>query len=299
MQTTSRVFMVKPVRFGVNAQTAENDIILKTGAETGAQRNALREFMSFLSLLKANGITVVVAEDTFLPHTPDSLFPADWFSTHSGGTLVIYPMALPNRRAERKSEFIDMIRQNFDIRRIVDLTHWEEEGLFLEGTGSMVLDREACVAYVCRSPRTSETVSADFCRQMGYTQVVFDAKWPDGRPVLHTDMVMSVGAEYAFVCLTAICSAQDREAVVSSLTRAGKTIVEITPSQMSGFLGSVVELHNPSGRKLFVMSGAARKSLAPEQARMLNASGRILSPELDTVESVGGGTARSMMTELF
>lgn len=299
MPITSKVFMVKPVRFGANVQTAEENNIqlMETGSDV--QMNALREFMSFLSLLKANGINVVMAEDTYLPHTPDSIFPADWFSTHSDGTLVIYPMAVPNRRAERKSEFIDIIRHNYDVRRIVDLTHWEGEGLFLEGTGSLVLDRDARVAYVCRSPRTSETVSSDFCKQMGYTQVLFDARWSDGRPVLHTDMVMSVGEKFAFVCLKAICVPEDREAVISSLTRAGKIIVEVSPSQMADFLGSVVELHNPDGRKLFVMSGAARKSLIPEQARMLNASGRILSPELDTVEIVGGGTARSMMAELF
>jgi len=297
MQTTSKVFMVKPVRFGINAQTAQDSSFQKTGADV--QKNALREFMSFLSLLKANGITVVVVEDTFLPHTPDSIFPDNWFSTHSDGTLVIYPMAVQNRRMERKSEFIDVIRQNFGVRRVVDLTHWEEEGLFLEGTGSMVLDRDARVVYVCRSPRTSEAVSADFCRQMGYTRVVFDAVGADGSPVRHTDMMMSVGSEYAFVCLEAICLPGDREAVVSSLTRAGKTIVEITLAQMSDFMGNVLELRNPAGRKLFVMSGAARKSLTLEQARLLNASGRILSPELDTIEKIGGGSAGCMMAEIF
>jgi len=291
--------MVKPVRFGVNAQTVQEGSLQIEGAGPHVQKNALREIMSFLSLLKANGITVVAVEDTFLPHTPDSIFPDNWFSTHSDGTLVLYPMAVPNRRAERKGEFIDIIRQNFEIRRIVDLTHWEEEGLFLEGTGSMVLDRDAHVAYVCRSPRTSETVSADFCRQMGYTQVVFDAVGADGSPVQHTDMVISVGSEYAFVCLKAICAPADREAVVSSLTRTGKKIVEITLRQMSDFLGNVLELHNSAGRKLLVMSGTARKSLTAAQARSLGGSYRILSPELDTVEKIGGGSAGSMMAELF
>lgn len=299
MQTASKVFMVKPLRFGANTRTDDGGAFRKAVSVPDAQTGALREFMSFISLLKANGVDVVVAEDTVLPHTSDSIFPGDWFSAHSEGTLVLYPMASPNRRSERKSEFIDVLRKNFDIRRVVDLTHWEEDELYLEGTGSMVLDRDARVAYVCRSSRSSEKVSADFCKQMGYTQVVFDAVGPQGKPVLHTDTMMSIGSEYAFVCMDAIKSAADREAVASSLQRAGKRVIAITPEQMSGFLGDVRELHNAAGRRFLVMSGRARKCLLPAQVRELGASYRILSPELDTIEEIGGGSAGSMMAGLY
>jgi len=291
--------MVKPVRFGFNAQTAQDNTFQKRGFEEDAQKNALREFMAAISLLKANGITVVAVDDTVVPHTPDSVFPGGWFSTHSDGTLVIYPMAMPNRRAERKSEFIDAIRQNFNIRRIVDLTHWEVEEQFLEGTQSMVLDRDAKIVYACRSARTSEKVIADFCKQMGYTSVTFDAVNEAGTPVCHTDHVMCIGSSFAIVCLAAISSPQEREAVELSLRKSGKTVVEVSFGQMAHFAANAAELQNASGRKFLVMSGAARKCLTPEQVRMLGAKCRLLSPELDFIENNGGCSLGSMVAGLF
>lgn len=299
MQTTSKVFMVKPVRFGFNTQTAQDNAFQKRGFEDEAQKNALREFMAAISLLKANGITVVSVDDTVVPHTPDSVFPGGWFSTFEDGTLVIYPMAIPNRRMERKSEFIDAIRQNFTVRRIVDLTHWEGEEQYLEGTQSMVLDRDAKIVYACRSSRTSELVIADFCKQMGYSSVVFDAVDQTGAPVCHTDHVMCVGSTFAIVCLSAISSSEERSSLEQSLRSRGKTIIDITMEQMAGFAANAVELENASGRKFLVMSGAARKCLTPEQVRTLGAKCRLLSPELDFIENNGGCSAGSMVAALF
>lgn len=255
--------------------------------------------MSVVSLLKANGITVISVEDVADSCTPESIFPGGWFSTHEDGTLVIYPMALPSRRDERKSEFIDAIRQNFDIRRIIDLTHWEEEGEFLEGTQSMALDRAARVLYACRSEKTSEKVIADFCKRMDYRAVIFDARDAEGRIIEHTDRVMSVGENFAVVCLAAISTPEQRDAVVSSLKKAKKAVVEITREQMDRFAGKVMELHNGAGRKFLLMSGNARKSLSPEQTRMLGNGCRILSPELDSIESSSGGSAGRLTAELF
>ncbi|MBQ0006039.1 MAG: amidinotransferase, partial [Alistipes sp.] len=286
MQTT-KVFMVKPVRFGFNNQAAGDSSFQRKGFGENIQENALREFMSAVSLLKANGVTVVMAEDTVIPHTPDSLYPRGWFSTHRDGTLVIYPMAMANRRAERKSEFIDAIRQNFSIRRVVDLTHWDVEEQYLEGTQSMVLDRDAKIAYACRSARTSEKVLADFCKQMGYSSVVFDAVDRSGNPLCHTNRMLFIGSVFALVCQDSVSSQQDREALMQSLERNSRTVVPVSMEQMEHFVTDVVELENVSGRKFLIMSGTARKSLSTEQVRILSARCRILSPELDYIENVG------------
>lgn len=165
MQTTSKVLMVKPARFAFNPQTGGNNAFSRPGRESSAQENALREFTSYVALLRANKIDVVIAEDTPHPHTPDSIFPNNWFSTHGDGTLVLYPMSAPNRRNERKPEVLEVIRKNFEVRRLIDLTWWENDNLFLEGTGSMVLDRDNKIVYACKSYRTSEQVLADFANR--------------------------------------------------------------------------------------------------------------------------------------
>ncbi len=298
MQTTSKVFMVKPIRFGYNNQTAENNAFQKKGFEKDAQINALREFMAYVSLLKANGIQVAVAEDTEFPYTPDSIFPNNWFTTHSDGTLVLYPMFAQNRRNERKSEFLDIIRKNFEVKRVVDLTHWEDEGLFLEGTGSMILDRCNKIVYACRSPRTCDKVLNDFCKQLGYTSVVFDAADKDGNEIYHTNVMMCLGTKYAVICLDAIEKSY-RDVVVESLNKTDKTIIDISFDQMNNFAGNMLEVHNNLNKSFLVMSGTARKSLTQEQTRVLSSYSRLLSPQLDFIEINGGGSARCMLAELM
>ncbi len=299
MQTTSKVFMVKPIRFGYNPQTAGNNAFQKRGFEKGAQDNALREFLSFTALLKANGITVVMAEDTEIPFTPDSIFPNNWFSTHDDGTLVLYPMFAPNRRKERKEVFLDLIKKNINVTREIDLTSWEEKNKFLEGTGSMIFNRENKIVYACRSPRTDDEVMEDFCNQLGYTPIIFDATDEDGNQIYHTNVMMSVGSRFAFICLEAIQDLEQREKVVKSLEATRKEILDITFDQMGDFLGNVIELHNEEGKKFIVMSATARKSLTEEQRKKLTSYCRLLSPQLDFIEANGGGSARCMIAELF
>lgn len=299
MQTTDKVFMVKPVRFGFNPQTAANNAFQREGFEEKAQENASREFSAYVSLLRANKIDVVVAEDTEVPYTPDSIFPNNWFSTHEDGTLVLYPMFALNRRNERKSEFLDVIRRNFEVRRLVDLTWWETENLFLEGTGSMILDRENKIAYAGRSPRTNDKVLADFCKQMGYTAVVFDAYDQGGELIYHTNVMMSVGTKFSVICLSAITDLQQRKQVVESLQATGKTIIDISFEQMSSFAGNMLELKNRDGKPILVMSSSARKSLTAEQTKQLSGYYKLLSPGLEYIENNGGGSARCMLAEIY
>lgn len=299
MQTTDKVFMVKPVRFGYNPQTAANNAFQKEGFEDNAQENASREFATYVSLLKANKVDVVVAEDTQVPYTPDSIFPNNWFSTHDDGTLVLYPMFAVNRRNERKSEFLETIRRVFEIKRVIDLTWWESEELYLEGTGSMILDRENKIAYAGRSPRTSEKVLADFCKQMGYSSLLFDAYDQNGELIYHTNVMMSIGTKYAIICLDAITDSVQREQVVDSLKAAGKKIIDISFEQMTNFAGNMLELKSRDGKPILVMSSSARKSLTPEQTRELSGYYKLLSPGLEYIENNGGGSARCMLAEIY
>lgn len=300
MQTTSTVFMVKPVRFGFNPQTAQSNAFQKKeGYGIQVQEAALREFLAYATLLRANGISIALAEDTQEPRTPDSIFPNNWFSTHEDGTLVLYPMAAPNRREERKGHFLEIIKKNFKVTRTVDLTHYEEEGLFLEGTGSMILDRENKIVYACRSPRTDMKVLDDFCTQLGYTPVTFESVDRNGQQIYHTNVMMCVGTAYAIVCLESIADTQERKNVVTSLEKSGKKIIEITFDQVNKFAGNMLELRNGEGKKFLVMSATARKSLTSEQNRELSKTYRLLSPQLETIETNGGGSARCMLAEIF
>ena len=298
MQTTSKVLMVKPARFAFNPQTGGNNAFSRPGRESSSQENALREFTSYVSLLRANKIYVVIAEDTPYPHTPDSIFPNNWFSTHEDGTLVLYPMSAVNRRNERKPEVLEVIRKNFEVRRVIDLTWWENDNLFLEGTGSMVLDRDNKVVYACKSYRTSEQVLADFCKQMSYTPVFFEAYDRNGVAVYHTNVLMSLGTAYCIVCTESI-RPEDRERVLSSITASGRKIMDISFDQLESFAGNMLELSSPSGRPVLVMSATARKSLTTEQSRELSTVYKLLSPQLDCIETHGGGSARCMLAELF
>ena len=306
MQTTSKVFMVKPVRFGYNPQTAGNNAFSRPGRENSAQENALREFTSYVALLRANKIDVVIGEDTSTPHTPDSIFPNNWFSTHEDGTMVLYPMSTLNRRHERKEELLEVIRKNFEVRRLIDLTWWENDNLYLEGTGSMVLDRENKIVYAAKSQRTSEKVLEDFCKQMCYTPVYFEAYDRQGVAIYHTNVMMSVGTAYAIVCMESI-RPEDRDRVRTSIMDSGKKILDISFGQLGHFAGNMLEVHNTEGRPILVMSASARKSLTTEQNRELSAHYKLLSsahykllsPQLDYIETHGGGSARCMLAELF
>lgn len=290
--------MVKPVRFGYNPQTAGNNAFSRPGHENSAQENALREFTSYVALLRANKIDVVIGEDTSTPHTPDSIFPNNWFSTHEDGTMVLYPMSTLNRRHERKEELLEVIRKNFEVRRLIDLTWWENDNLYLEGTGSMVLDRENKIVYAAKSQRTSEKVLEDFCKQMCYTPVYFEAYDRQGVAIYHTNVMMSVGTAYAIVCMESI-RPEDRERVLGSIRDSGKKVLDISFDQLEHFAGNMLELRNTEGRPILVMSASARKSLTIEQNRELSAHYKLLSPQLDYIETHGGGSARCMLAELF
>ena len=291
--------MVRPARFGFNEETAVNNHFQEKTDQTGVNERAIKEFDTFVSLLRKNDIDVIVMQDTAEPWTPDSIFPNNWFSSHRAGKLVLYPMFAENRREERKPEMLHLLKNKMNHPKLIDLTNWEEKGEFLEGTGSMIFDREKRIVYACRSIRTSEKVLADFCSQMNYDPVVFDSYDKQGQLIYHTNVMMEVGTQVAVVCLESIRDERERNRVVARLEKSGKIVIDITLDQVEKFSGNMIELKNRSGQPIMVMSQAARDALTPEQIRLIATYNKIVSSDLSTIEANGGGSARCMIAEVF
>lgn len=299
MNSTSTVLMVEPVNFKFNTQTAETNAFMRQEADSLTQTNALEQFNNYVDLLRKHGIDVVVVKDTEDPVTPDSIFPNNWFSTHPDGKVVLYPMCAPNRRAERKQAALDSINALCDGYETVDLTGWEENGEFLEGTGSMVLDRINRIAYACLSPRTSEKVLNVFCEKMGYTPVIFEAADAAGTPIYHTNVMMAIGTSIAILCEDSIVSPEDLAKVKESLTRSGRKIISISLKQMTDFAGNMLEVNDGKGKVFFVMSATALASLDQSQIDAISEYATIIAPDIHTIEINGGGSARCMLAEIF
>ncbi len=291
--------MVRPVRFAFNEETAGNNYFQQKNEQENVAEKALNEFDAFVNLLRANDVDVIVVQDTPEPWTPDSVFPNNWFSSHISGELVLYPMYAENRRQERKPEVLKLLRNKINHTKIIDLTGWEEKNEFLEGTGSMIFDRDKRITYACRSPRTSEKVIRDFCSQMNFDAVVFDSFDKNGNLIYHTNVMMEVGSQVAIVCLESIKDETERQKVVSKLTETGKVIVDISLDQVEQFAGNMLELKNRNGNPLMIMSATARRALTPQQEATIATYNKILSPELNTIEINGGGSARCMIAEIF
>jgi hypothetical protein len=299
MAVTPNILMIRPIHFGYNAETAVNNAFQVAGQDKDAQQKALQEFDGFVSLLRDNGVQVTVVNDTPEPHTPDSIFPNNWVSFHEDGTLCLYPMFAENRRHERKPKVLEVIREQFRIDRTLDLTHYERKQLFLEGTGSMVLDRDLKIAYACLSPRTEKVVLDEWCREMVYQPILFNAVDAAGEPVYHTNVVMCVADRYIVICMDALPDPAEREQVRNTIDQSGKELVPITLDQMNHFAGNMLQVASIHGETLLVMSSRAHDSLSPEQLNRLRSYNRIIHAPLSTIETNGGGSARCMMAEVF
>jgi hypothetical protein len=301
-QCATDVLMIRPVRFIGNPQTSDSNVF-QTRAPLSperAQQLALAEFEALSAALSDAGVGVHIVEDTIEPHTPDSLFPNNWLSLHADGTAVLYPMLAPNRRAERREEILERLnaRHGFHISRIIDLTHHEHGGKFLEGTGSLVLDRTNRVAYACISPRTDLDVLGDFAQQLDYDVVAFEAHDSNRVPIYHTNVLMAVGERFAAVCSASI-RADSRVAVLKKLNATHHEILDLSFQQMQAFAGNMLELHTSHGGSIVAMSARARASLSSnEQAFIEQHAGPIVSVPIPTIEDLGGGSVRCMLAEI-
>lgn len=298
MQTTSHILMIRPVNFAFNLETAANNTFQVRNDANDVQKSALKEFDDFVALLRRNGVDVLVVEDTPHPHTPDSIFPNNWVSFHADGTLLLYPMFAPSRRAERKEHVLQKIYKRFRINNKIDLSLYEKSNLYLEGTGSMVLDRENKIAFACLSPRTSKKVLDDFCNRMKYEPVSFNAVDSAGMPIYHTNVMMCVADRYVVICLDAINDADERARVTEAVENTGKEIINISYQQLNAFAGNMLQIESSDGEKLLVMSTQAYHSLTEKQVQKLNTYNRIIDAPLTVIEANGGGSARCMMAEV-
>ncbi|PVD52366.1 amidinotransferase [Terrimonas sp.] len=298
MQSTAHILMIQPANFSFNAETAVNNAFQVEGNADNAQQKALEEFENFVCTLRLHNINVTVVRDAPFPDTPDSIFPNNWISFH-GHTICLYPMYAHNRRLERKPELIEMLKHKYNIERIIDLTHYEEKNKFLEGTGSMVLDRDNRIAYACLSPRTDIAVLDDFCRQMSYLPVVFTATDKNNTPIYHTNVMMCVADRYVVVCLESIRNKKQADDLKSTISMTGKEIIAIKFSQVKHFAGNMLQVQNTKGEQLLVMSSQAYHSLTKAQIKKIEKFNPVIHVPLTTIETNGGGSARCMMAEIF
>lgn len=301
-QLASAVLMIRPVRFESNPLTAESNLFQGRNESSPEQQqaDAAAEFDNLAAALEAGGITVVQVEDTAEPHTPDAIFPNNWVSFHADGTVVLYPMEAPNRRTERRQDIIDTLANEYgyQIREIVDFSHHEQNERFLEGTGSLVLDRVNRIAYACLSSRTHLEALGEFAQRMDYEVVAFDAVDRNGAPVYHTNVLLNVGEELAVICDEAILRDDQREAVMQSLAGTGHEVLTLTFDQMDSFAGNMLELRSASGDRIIAMSDQARESLTPSQLETISAYAQVVSVPIENIESSAGGSVRCMLAEI-
>jgi len=291
--------MIRPVNFGFNEQTAESNAFQnRSNDQQQVQDKALQEFNNFVVILRQNGVNVTVIDDTPEPYTPDSIFPNNWVSFHDDGDVILYPMQAENRRLERREDIIAKLEDNFTVKHVIDLSRFEHENKFLEGTGSMVLDRENKIAYACLSPRTDKEVLDLFCKQEGYKEVSFHALDKNDQPIYHTNVLMCIGTGFAVVCMESIRDINERNEVTTLLKLTHKEIVSISFAQMNQFAGNMLEVKNNNGETLIVMSQNTYKALKPEQKNALKKYGKLVYADINTIEKNGGGSARCMMAEI-
>ena len=305
-QYTNTLMMVQPVNFRYNAETACNNYyqkIIEGLTDEKAQEKALEEFNAFVFKLRSYGVNVIVVEDTKEPDTPDSIFPNNWISFHEGGDIGIYPMFAENRRLERRTDVFDRLEnEGFTIKDVLDYIDAEDEEIYLEGTGSMVLDRVNRKVYAALSDRTDEELLIEFCEDFEYTPVVFNSSQTVNgarEAIYHTNVMMAVADDYAVICLDTIDDKKEKKAVANSLKEDGKEIIEISEEQVNRFAGNMLQVGGEDGKKFLVMSNSAFESLTDSQVKSIEKYNAIIHSSLDTIEACGGGSARCMMAEVF
>ena len=298
--------MIRPVAFRMNEQTAVNNYyqkVLDGLLPATVNAKAQQEFDAFVEKLTAVGVDVTVVDDTLNPDTPDSIFPNNWISFHENGDVALYPMFAENRRHERREEILDLLEEKgFVIHNIIDYTSAEEDGFFLEGTGSLLLDRANAKAYCALSPRADEELFIEFCEDFDYAPVIFEAFQTvdsERKLIYHTNVMMCLGETFAVICSDCIDDKKERKMVLDNLKENGKEIILITEAQMNNFAGNMLEVRGANDKRYLVMSTAAHQSLTPKQIEQLGKHAEILSSSLDTIEACGGGSARCMMAEIF
>lgn len=302
-QITKNILMIEPVSFNYNAETALNNYFQKSVtnfSKSQVQKKALEEFNNFVKLLRSKQVNVHVIKDTIHPLTPDSIFPNNWISFHSNGEVLLYPMFANNRRLERRRDIIKKLQNEYLVSEVKSLVHYEDKSIFLEGTGSMILDRTNKICYASISLRTNKSIVLDFCDQLNYKPVLFNSfQDVDGKrlPIYHTNVMMCVASDFAIVCLDAIDSQDEKNSVINSLITTNKEIIQISESQANKFAANMLQVQGD--KKYLIMSESAFNILSEKQIQKIESYCSILYSDLKTIEKFGGGSARCMMAEIF
>jgi hypothetical protein len=300
MQSTNSILMVRPAAFGYNAETAESNAFQHAPVSQtvdDVQEAARKEFDGLRATLRDHGVRLHIVEDTAEPVKSDAVFPNNWISTHPDGTVVLYPMASEQRRAERRQDILDELEQYYEISRVIDLTAKEKEGRFLEGTGSIIFDRENGMAYGCRSPRTDEKLLREVARELGYEAEVFDAVDVNGKPLYHTNIMLSIGTQFSVFAESTVPDVGQASRLIAALSTNERRLVKLRPGQLEQFAGNILEVQGRD--RLVVMSSKAFHSLSDSQRDMLELFASIAHAPIPTIERVGGGSVRCMLAEIF
>jgi hypothetical protein len=293
------ILMVRPYQFYFNQQTAANNFFQSNINIENANELAIAEFDAMVEKLRAHQIKVNVVQDTKDPSTPDSIFPNNWVSTHTNGTLCLYPMFAQNRRAERKSTVINFLQSNYKIENTLDLTDLEKEGIFLEGTGSMVLDHQNKLAYGCLSERLDKNAFNEWCDKMQFKAIAFKAVDDKAQPIYHTNVMMCMGDQFVVICLESIPNELEKQLVLESFKKSNKEVIEISQDQLNHFAGNMLQVFDINEKPHLIMSEQAYNSLKTEQLKSLEKYNPILPISIPTIEALGGGSTRCMMAEIY
>jgi hypothetical protein len=301
-QTTDTILMVRPAHFGYNEETAGNNAFQVNDQSLSPQEiqeKAKAEFDAFVAKLRAVGVNIIMVEDTSDPLTPDAVFPNNWVTFHQDGLIITYPMYAPKRRLERREDVLIGLSRQFTISNHVRMEGHEAQNRFLEGTGSMILDRPNRLVYACLSPRTDAELLDEFCKITGYTPVVFHSVDGQGQDIYHTNVMMALGETFVVIVLDTIRDVQEREAMLARFAATGKEVIDLSMEQMMSFAGNMLQVRNTEGQTFLVMSTQAYQSLRQEQVAQIEKHTRIVHSPIDTIETYGGGSARCMMAEVF
>ncbi len=301
-QITSTVLMVRPANFGFNPETADNNTFQKNDTSLSIdtiKEKAIQEFDAFVEKLRSHGIEVKVIHDTATPIKTDAVFPNNWISFHEDGLLVTYPMYSENRRLERRPDIIESFSKDYSIKNHVRLEKWESTPQYLEGTGSIIIDRVHKIAYASLSIRTDEKLFEDYCQFMKYKKVVFRSVDANGIPIYHTNVMMALGTDFVVICMDSIPDLKEKELLTKLFADTNKKIIDITLDQMAHFAGNMLQVKNADGQSFLVMSSQAFHSLRKDQIQEIKSHTNILHSDLRTIETYGGGSARCMIAEIF
>jgi hypothetical protein len=298
----STILMVRPASFGYNEETAANNVFqtsVQTLTQQEIQEKAVKEFDDFVATLRKNNVEVIVVDDTVLPRKPDAIFPNNWFCTLENGIVAVFPMFAPNRRIEKRTDILHSLAAKYNVKDMHDSSEYEAQNIFLEGTGSMIIDQENKIIYACLSPRTDEMLLRRFSDAHGYKVMLFHAQDENGTDIYHTNVIMHLGEDYAVICLESVNNETERKAVSQTLITTGHEIIPVTLQQVHAYAGNMLQVKNKFGKKFTLLSNHAFASLTKQQKQILEMHTHLLPVDISTIETIGGGSVRCMMAEIF